>query len=245
MAVLRSETLTIPSPHPIRALVVRPRDAAGPLPVVVAYSDIFQLTPPHERLARRLAGYGFVVVAPELYGRIEPAGTVLDFERDRQRALDDAARMELPWLDEDRRAALDFARSLPGVDPERLLVCGFCFGGHMAFRAALEPDVKATACFYATGVHSGDLGACRGAADTLARVGQIRGSLLLVWGSNDPHIPEAGRKVIHDALGAAGVRHEVRLFPAEHAFLRDEGPRHDPEASDMAFAAMIEHFRRA
>ena len=34
------------------------------------------------------------------------------------------------------------------------------------------------------------------------------------------------------------------MFPAEHAFMRDIGPRHDPEATDQAFAAMIELFRR-
>ena len=34
----------------------------------------------------------------------------------------------------------------------------FCFGGHLAFRAALQPDVKATTCFYGTGIHNGKLG---------------------------------------------------------------------------------------
>ncbi|HEX8998807.1 MAG TPA: dienelactone hydrolase family protein, partial [Blastocatellia bacterium] len=31
---------------------------------------------------------------------------------------------------------------------------------------------------------------------------------------------------------------------AEHAFMRDEGPRYDPEATDQAFAEMITFFRR-
>jgi dienelactone hydrolase len=52
----------------VRCEVVRP-EAAGPFPAVVLYSDVFQLTPSHRRLAARLAGYGFVVASPELCGR--------------------------------------------------------------------------------------------------------------------------------------------------------------------------------
>ncbi len=69
---------------------------------------------------------------------------------------------------------------------------GFCIGGHLAFRAALDPDVRATVCFYGTGIHDGKLGQDRDAG-SLARAGEIRGKLLMVWGSADPHVPEAGR----------------------------------------------------
>jgi hypothetical protein len=48
----------------------------GTWPGIVFYSDIFQLTGPTVRWFKRLAGHGFVVLAPEIYHRIEPAGTV-------------------------------------------------------------------------------------------------------------------------------------------------------------------------
>lgn len=241
MATVTEERIEITGPAgKIHTLMARPRGARADGPVVVAWSDIFQLTPPHVRLVRRLAGHGYTVLAPEIYNRIEPAGLALDFDRDRQRALDDADRMPLDALDQDLRAVLDHARTLG--DPARLGACGFCFGGHLAFRAALEPDVRATACFYATGVHSGTIGSARGSADTLARVASIPGRLLLVWGANDPHIPVAGRRAIHHALEEAGVRYEFRMFDAEHAFVRDEGPRHDPAAADHAFDAMLSLF---
>jgi carboxymethylenebutenolidase len=245
MAVVHVETLDLPSPRGvIRARLARPRQPRGPLPVVIAYPDIFQLTPPHERLLVRLAGHGFAVLAPELYGRLLPPGTSLDFEQDRQLALDSAAQLRVDWLDEDRQATLAAAAALPGVDGGRLGVCGWCFGGHLAFRAALDPRVRATACFYATGVHSGDLGAAKGTAGTLERAGEIQGELLLVWGRNDPHIPAEGRSAIHRALERAGTRHEVRYHDAEHAFMRDVGPRFDPEATDRAFSSMLDLFAR-
>lgn len=243
MAVVTEERVEIPGvAGNIHTLVLRPQGARPGGPVVVAWSDIFQLTAPHVRLMKRLASRGYTVVTPELYGRIEPGDTPLDFDRDRQRALDDAARLQLAWVDEDRRAVLDHARGLG--DPGRLGVCGFCFGGHLAFRAAAEPGVRAAACFYATGVHSDTLGAAQGTADTLARAPQIRGELLLLWGAADPHIPADGRRRIHRALDDAGVRFEFRLYDAEHAFLRDEGPRFDPAAADLAFEAAASLFAR-
>jgi carboxymethylenebutenolidase len=233
----------------IRALVCAPK-ASAPVQKrsgVVLYSDIFQLTPPMVRTTQRLAGHGFVVVAPELYGRFEKGGTVLDFDKDRQRALDDSDKVTVQALDEDRRAVIDWLAARADVDASRVCAAGWCFGGHLAFRAAMEPDVKATACFYGTGIHNGKCGAPP-AVDSLARAavhGAIKGRLLLVWGRNDPHIPAEGRALIHRTLDDAGVRFEARLFDAEHAFMRDEGPRYDPEATDKAFAAMVDLFREA
>jgi carboxymethylenebutenolidase len=225
--------------HAGRALVARSSRSDGP--IVLVWSDIFQHTPPHVRMIARLASYGFTVISPEIYSRIEAAGTVLSFEADRQRALDDAAKMELTWIDEERRAWIDYAKKLGG---DRLGAWGFCFGGHLAFRAALEPAMVATSCWYATGVHDGNLGAARGTAGTLDRAREIRGELLLVWGADDPHIPAEGRAKIHRALEDSKVRYEARLFDAEHAFGRDEGPRWDPEATDRAFEATVSLFRR-
>jgi carboxymethylenebutenolidase len=68
--------------------------------------------------------------------------------------------------------------------------------------------------------------------------------MLIVFGSLDPHIPEDGRAKIIGGLQQAGTRFDLKLYPAEHAFMRDEGPRYDSEATDQAFAEMIAFFRR-
>src|SRR5262249_10250795 len=64
---------------PMRTFVAAPR-AEGRFPGILCYSDIFQLTGPMLRASVRLAGYGFVVAAPEIYHRIEPPGTVIPFD---------------------------------------------------------------------------------------------------------------------------------------------------------------------
>src|SRR5438034_6642088 len=58
---------------PMRMFVAAPKQE-GKYPGILFYSDIFQLTGPMIRATMRLAGYGFVVAAPEIYHRVEPAG---------------------------------------------------------------------------------------------------------------------------------------------------------------------------
>ena len=228
----------------VRCFVASPK-AGGAYPGIVFYSDIFQLTGPMLRACVRLAGYGFVVAAPEIYARREPAGTVIAFDDDgRTRGLEDAANTPVADFDADCRAVLDYLAAHPSVAPGALGAAGFCLGGHLAFRAALQPDVRATVCFYGTGIHNGKLGADADAG-SLARAGEIRGRLLLVWGALDPHVPEDGRARIEQTLRDCGVDFTQRLYPAEHAFMRDEGPRFDPEATDHAFGEMISFFRAA
>jgi carboxymethylenebutenolidase len=82
-------------------------------------------------------------------------------------------------------------------------------------------------------------------AGSLARAKEIRGELLMIFGTKDPHVPEAGREKIDAALRKSGVRYRISLYPAEHAFTRDEGARFDPEATDAAFAEMIGVFRES
>jgi carboxymethylenebutenolidase len=227
----------------LRTFVAAPK-AEGNYPGILCYSDIFQLTGPMLRMCTRLAGYGFVAAAPEIYGRIEPPGTTIPFDdAGRVRGMDDAARMPVAHFDEDARSVLDWLTKHPKVAKGKLGAMGFCIGGHLAFRAAMQPDVLATVCFYGTGIHNGKLGKDADAG-SLARAREIRGELQMVFGANDPHVPAADREIVESGLKAGGTCYRISLYPAEHAFMRDEGLRFDPEATDQVFAAMIGLFRK-
>jgi carboxymethylenebutenolidase len=241
--IVSSEYVDIPAgPRPMRMFVAAPQ-TPGKYPGVLCYSDIFQLTGPMLRPCTRLAGYGFVIAAPEIYHRTEPAGSVILFDdAGRNRGLENAGKTPVAHFDEDRRAALNYLAAHPQVASGKLGAMGFCIGGHLAFRAALEPDVRATVCYYGTGIHNGKLGQDDDAG-SLARAGEIRGKLLMIWGSSDPHVPEDGRAVIDRKLRDAKVDYSTKSYPCEHAFMRDEGARYDPEATDLAFSDMIALFR--
>ena len=243
--IVHTEHVDIPADRGVMRCFVAAPQAPGRWPAIVFFSDIFQLTGTMPRSCVRLAGHGFVVLAPEIYAHLEAPGTVIPFDdAGRARGLANATRTEVAQFDAGTRLAIDHLAAHASVAPGQIGAAGFCIGGHLAFRAALQPEVRATVCFYGTGIHDGRLGSDADAG-SLPRAAEIRGKLLLVWGLNDPHIPEAGRRTIEQALRAAGTDVEQRLYAAEHAFMRDEGPRHDPEATDQAFAEMVRFYRAA
>jgi carboxymethylenebutenolidase len=248
MAVVTQEYVDVPVGElAMRTFVAAPRSLTGvgsPPPGIVFYSDIFQLTEPTLRWCVRLASYGFLVAAPEIYHRIEPAGTVLGFDdAGKARGQHDADATPVAHFDADAAAALDWLQQQAGA---AVGAAGHCTGGHLAFRAAFDPRVRATACWYPTGLHDGKL-AAEPDAGSLARSGEIRGDLLLAFGSRDPHTPDAGRDAVRDGLRATGTMARTTWleYEAEHAFGRDVGPRYDPEVTDEAFAQTVAHFRRA
>jgi carboxymethylenebutenolidase len=235
---LREDEVRVPaSGYEIRSVVISPA-GAGPWPGVLLYTDIFQLTESTLRTARRLASAGFVVCVPEIYPRTELAGVVLEFDdTGKQAGLGGAAATTTAQFDEDRVAVLDFLEQRSDVTT--LFATGFCIGGHLAFRAALDPRVAATVCFYPTGLHNGALGADD--AGSLARAADIRGRLMIVFGSRDPHVPAGARLQILSELYAAGLDDlELHVYTGgEHAFMRDVGARHDPVLTDLALTEAV------
>jgi carboxymethylenebutenolidase len=243
---ITTDHVDVPTPAggQIRTFVAAPQ-ATGKYPGILFYSDIFQLTGPMLRSCARLAGYGFVVAAPEIYRRLESPGLVIPFDdAGRRRGLENAGNTPVADFDADCRIVLDYLHQHPAVAAGQIGAAGFCIGGHLAFRASLQPDVRATVCFYGTGIHNGALGKDADAG-SLQQAARISGELLLIWGAHDPHIPEEGRKKIEEALKQAGTNFSQRLYQAEHAFMRDEGSRYDSEATDEAFSDMVRLYRRS
>jgi carboxymethylenebutenolidase len=113
----------------------------------------------------------------------------------------------------------------------------------LAFRAAMNPDVLAAACFYATDIHSGSLGKGK-RDDSLARAGEIRGELLHIWGRQDPHVPLEGRNRIKARLEEANVNFQWIEVNGAHAFMRDEGYRYDPALAHLCYGWVFDLFHR-
>jgi carboxymethylenebutenolidase len=230
---------------PMRTYFYVPHDphSAEKRPGVVLYSEIFQQTPPVRRLAVSVASMGYLVAVPEVYHAHEPAGCVLGYD-DAGKNRGNALKGIIPMTDFDADAAAVVAalKAHPACNG-RIGAVGICLGGHLAFRAALLPDVRATACCYPTDLHSGTLGK-GGNADSLARAKDVKGELLMVWGRQDPHIPAAGRRQIYDALDAAGAWFTWHEFNAAHAFLRDEGERYDPACARQVLGLIADLFAR-
>ena len=227
---------------PMRTHVVKPA-AAGRYPGIVFYSEIFQVTGPILRTARMLAGHGYVVAIPEIYHEFEKAGEVFPYDQagsDRGNVL--KTTKELASYDADARAVLDHLAGRADCTGQ-LGAMGICIGGHLSYRAALNPDVKAAVCFYATDMHKKGLGKGMN-DDSLERAGEIQGELLMIWGRQDPHIPLEGRMAVLARLNEVGTRFTWHEVNGAHAFLRDEGVRYDPELARQCYGLALDLFHR-
>jgi carboxymethylenebutenolidase len=242
MIIVNDEYVTLDTPKgPMRTHIVRPT-AAGRYPGIIFYSEIFQITAPIRRTAAMLAGHGYIVAMPEIYHESEPAGTIFAYDQvgsDRGNFL--KTDKPVAAYDADARAVLDHLKSRPDCTG-KLGAMGICIGGHLAFRAAMNPEVIATACFYATDIHKGGLG--KGGDDSLKRAADIHGELLMIWGRQDPHIPLEGRMKVLARLNELEARLSWHEVNGAHAFMRDEGLRYDPELAYSLYGLVFDLFHR-
>lgn len=243
MTIKDTEFADLPTPNgPMRTYVFRPA-AEGKYPGILLYSEIFQVTGPIRRTAALLAGHGFVVAVPEIYHEFLPAGTVLAYDQagaDKGNEL--KTTKELASYDADARSGLDFLRAHP-VCTGKLGVMGICIGGHLSFRASMNPGVLAGVCFYATDIHK--RGLAKGKCDnTLDRVPELTAEMLMLWGRQDPHVPREGRALLHNAMADANLNFTWHEFNGQHAFLRDEGHRYDPALALTCYGLVLELFKR-
>ena len=161
------------------------------------------VTGPVARFARQVAGQGYIVAAPSSYH---------EFTGPEPLAYDgpgtDAGNA---WKIEKTLAAYDEDASLSTTLLLDLSTCngrvgatGMCLGGHLAYRCALDRRVSAAVCYFATDIHSHSLGKGQ-QDDSLARAGDIKGELVMIFGKKDNHVPPEGRDLIRKTLHEAGV----------------------------------------
>lgn len=226
----------------MRTYIHRPA-GEGRFPAILFYSEIFQQTGPIERAARFMAGHGYAVLVPEVFHELNPIGTVLGYDdagRDKGNA--DKAAKDVQGYDSDNRAMLEYVKQQAWCTGD-IGAMGFCIGGHLAFRAALQPEVKSTACFYATDLHTQIIPNQAG-QHSMDRLADIKGELLMIWGKQDPHIPAAGRAEVYAKLSASDIKFTWHEFNGQHAFMRDEGERYDPQLAAMGYQLALQMFSR-
>jgi len=233
----------IPTPTgPMRTCLFRPAEE-GCYPGIVLFSEIFQVTGPIRRTAAFLAGHGYLVAVPEVYHELEPSGAVLPYDQaGADKGNEDKYAKELSSYDADARAVLDHLKGRADCTG-KLGAVGICLGGHLAFRTAMNADVLATICFYATDIHSGTLGTGK-KDNSLERASEIKGELLHIWGRQDPHVPLEGRNRIKARLDEVGANFQWLEVNGAHAFMRDEGYRYDPALAYICQGMMLEVFHR-
>ncbi len=201
-------------------------EEASPAAVVVL-PDVRGLFQFYKDLAVRFAQAGHDSVAIDYFGRTAGTG-------DRPNEWDFAphvAATTVEGIRDDVAAAVDHLRR---DDPDRaVFTVGFCFGGSNSWhQAANGLGLAGVIGFYG-----------RPRRDTEAaidRVSEMTCPVLALMGGDDPGIPQEAVDEFEAALQAAGVTHEVVVYPgAPHSFF-DRKQSDFGEASADAWRRVLE-----
>jgi dienelactone hydrolase len=118
-------------PVRLAGYVSRPAAVQGKVPGVLVIHQWMGLTEHERTVADRLAGLGYVAVAADIYG-----DGVRPKDVKEAAALAGTYKGDRALYRRRIRAGLDALKAQAGVDPARLAVIGFCFGGTGALEAA-------------------------------------------------------------------------------------------------------------
>ena len=241
--LIQSESIDLDTPTgKMRTYVHRPFKT-GNFPVILFYSEIFHQTGPIERAAKIVASHGYAVLVPEVFHEFNPIGTVLNYDDiGRNKGNSDKESKDAQAYDSDNQAMINWVKQQVWSN-DNIGAMGFCIGGHLAFRAALNPEVRSTACFYATDLHTNTIPS-KSNQHSMERLSDIKGELLMIWGKQDTHIQENARAQIHQKLLETSISFSWHEFNAQHAFMRDEGERYDPELAMLCYQMCFRMFAR-
>jgi carboxymethylenebutenolidase len=200
-----------------------PSSGAASAPGILLLQEIFGVSRYIRSRAADLAEAGYVVLAPELYWRLDQQ-TVDESAADAlEQAMGLVGKLDWEQTVADCAAALATLRERPDVEG-RVGVLGFCFGGGLAFNlsAVAEPDVLVE--YYGSAVPG-----------LVELAPQITCPALHHYGLADDYIPPGEVAKIEAAVAAApNTRFET--YPgANHAFDNPDFFLHDPEASRLAW----------
>jgi dienelactone hydrolase len=165
-------------------------NAAGPRPGVLVFHEGLGLNEFAMERARRLAELGYVALAADMFGERRQGKNLQEIA-----TLVGGLRAEPEKLRARGRAGLATLATLPQVDAGRCAAIGFCFGGSVVLELARAgADLKAVVSFH--GVLATKLP---------AQSGQVKASVLVCTGAEDPLAPPDQVAAFEDEMRAAAV----------------------------------------
>jgi carboxymethylenebutenolidase len=218
----------------IPAYLARPA-AAGPHPAILVYSEVFGLHEWVRDVCRRLAKAGYVALAPDFFVRHGDPSKLTDFAEIRKIV----AQASDQQVTSDTAAALKFLKAQPFVDPARLGVTGFCWGGGKVWLAVERfPDFRAGVAWYGPLKSNPEMGDAPG---PLGLTKDLHAPVLGLYGGHDQGIPVSDVEQMRQKLQGTGS--EIVVYPeAQHGFLADYRPSYDAKAAQDGWNRMLAFF---
>ena len=237
-----SERISVPvGGQSMGAYVARPTEP-GKYPGVLVFEEIFGVNHHIRSVADRVAGEGYVALAPDVFHRTAPGIELGYDEEGLQKGIALMGKVKASEVIADASAAIDALKARPDVGGRGIGAMGFCFGGHVTYLTACELPIAAAASFYGGFIAVQAPG--NDGPPTIDRTSKIRGRILCLFGDKDPYIPPDQVELIRNALARHHIRHEVVVYPnVGHGFFCDERPDYAPDAAADAWRRVTTLFR--
>jgi carboxymethylenebutenolidase len=236
-----------PSEGALDAYAAYPRRNDARTGGIVVAAHIWGVDAQIRDTVRRLAKAGFVTIAPDLYARLgAPSG---DGATDVKPFAAIAAKLVDATVDGDLRSGAVWIRARVGQGPlqrpPKVGVMGFCMGGGIALRAAVD-DAKAfdaAVIFYGKvrwGASNQDDGPITDMA--LAYTADLTVPLMGQYGARDTSIRADDVRAMQARLKSPN---DIKIYPeAGHAFFDDTRERYVASAAQDAWQRTIAWFDR-
>ena len=177
--------------------VVFPANASGSNPGVLVIHNWMGLTDETKSKARALAQLGYVAFAADIYGKlnrpkdVSEAGKTATYFKSNRKVYREALNLGLKEL-----------TKLKGVDPKKLAVIGYCFGGTGAIELARSgADIKGAVSFH---------GGLDSPEPALGK--NIKAKIIAFHGADDPFVPAKDVTAFEDEMRAHKVDWQLIKF---------------------------------
>lgn len=211
----------------ISGYLARPADAPANIPGILLIHEWWGLNDNIKRTAEILAAEGYAALAVDLYGG-RTAENADSAKQLMQEAMAHGAASE-----ENLRQAYGY---LNRQGSARVGVIGWCFGGGVALRTALNMAEKINAL----AIYYGPLVLDRKA------LASLRMPVLGIFAAQDQTIPVKDVNQFASTLKALNKDLDIRIYPdVEHAFANPSGEHYAPKPAADAWEATLTFFNRA
>jgi carboxymethylenebutenolidase len=224
---MASQTIDIPAADGKRFTGYLSVPAAGRGPGLVLLQEIYGINATIRAAADLFAEEGYVVLAPDLFFRMQPNVELGYDDASRARAMDFYRKFDVNQAVADIGAALHVLKARPECTGKTAAV-GFCLGGLLGYLTAARLPVEAAVAFYGGGIEK-----------HLGEAKNVRCPMVLHFGGKDDHIPPAAVQQVKEAFAG---RNDVSVFvypDAGHAFYLPGRASYQKLAAQLAHSPTI------